>query len=187
MNDNSVQVSRSSLAPSDFFEQLKDATVPFEKVMNFNDPVGGYVNYLKESFAGDKTIMLRIIGNEARLMTIGLYPFKGRSAIANTGYLSCKVDSAETGSVIRSYFQMAWIYKLAIPVFLILASLMLVAIVVLVRYGGNLDGRLALIGAATFFMFLFTGFSLNFLRGAKTQLKLTRDFLKKLIEENMQS
>ena len=171
----------TSLAPTAFFEQLSEATVLFEDILSLEKPLEGYANYLKESFTGEKTVAALIKGDEARLMPIGFWPVKGRSALANSGYLSCKVRAAETGSIIRASYQLAWIYKIAIPMFLIFAFFMVIAIAALILYGEGLDGRWGLVGAAGFAIFLCVGFSIYYLRGARTQSKLTREFLAEFV------
>lgn len=147
-------------------------------MFDLRQPGKSYVELMKESFTGDKTIMARIAGNEARLMPFGLYPFKGRSAVANCGYLSCNVENDnDGGSTIRSSYVLAMVYRIAIPGFLLLGTLMLLAIAALIGFAEGLDGRWMMVAAASFFLLLSIGFPLWIRRGAQTQEKLAREFL----------
>lgn len=168
----------SSLSPDRFLEELADATLSTDEMFDLRQPGKSYVKLMKESFTGDKTIMARIAGNEARLMPFGVYPFKGHSAVANCGYLSCNVENDnDGGSVIRSSYVLAMIYRIAIPGFLLFGSLMILALGALIAFGENLDGRWALMAAAGFFLLFSIGYPLWIRRGAKTQERLAREFL----------
>jgi len=174
----------SSLPPDHFLDKLAGATVSFDELFDLSRPGKSYVSLMKESFTGDKTIMARITGDEARLMPIGLYPLKGRSAVSSSGYLSCRVQPDGTGSVIRSSYLLAVVYRIAIPGFLLFGILMLLAIAALIGFAEGLDGRWMMVGGATFFLLLSIGFPLWILRGAKTQERLTREFLSKFVAAN---
>ena len=175
----------SSLPPPVFFEKLREATVPFDEIISLEKPLEGYLDYLKETFTGERTMIARIEGQEARLLPIGIWPVKGRSGMANCGYLSCIVDAEETGSMIRSSYQLAWIYKVAIPLFLLFSALLAMAIAGLILYGAELEGRWMLVGSAAFAILLCLAFPLYYLRAANTQSRLTREFLEKFVTENV--
>ena len=171
-------------APERFLEKLKEATIPFESIFDPGNPVGGYAEGLKQSFVGDTTIVARITGNEARLMPIGLWPVKGKSATPNVGYLRCVVEPADHGLQIDARYVLPWFYRLAIPAFAGGIILLVIAIILLAVLGENLEGRFMMMGMAAFMCFVIAMFTFAILRGAKTQAKLSHRFLADFVDHD---
>ena len=167
---------RCSLPPESLLRELSAATLSFEEMFDLKHPGKSYAKQLKESFTGDKTTMARIDGNEARLMPVGTYPFKGRSAIATSGYLSCQVEADGDGSLIRSAYTIG-AFRFVIAFLLFFGAVMLIAVGLLLTFGQGVDGFRALVGTAGCFALFSFGYPLWILRGAKTQERLTREFL----------
>jgi len=168
-----------SLPAAEVIDRLKDETVPFEGVLNLGSPLRSYGTFLKESFTGTKNVLAKIDGQHFRLMTIGFWPFKGASPLANVGAMHGAVQDSDTGSRVQAQFKI-------FPIWLVLMVLMLclcafaAAIAILVAIlGAQMEfvARVviwAICGAFGVFSLFFV---LYILVGARNQEIVIRKFL----------
>jgi len=169
------------LAPLEVIERLRAETVPFESVTNIHSPFTSYATFLKESLVGPKQVVAKIGANDFRLMTIGIWPFKGTLPFANVGAMYGTVEQSTGGSRIHAQFRIAPTFLAMLLALSALLVFVLAGAISLLVFASGLEGRFMLLGMCAFFALIAFYMIAYVFVGARVQAKSTRKFLDELV------
>lgn len=173
-NDNNIE---TALSPDEFLARVREATVPYEEIINVRAPVTGYKSFLEHSFSGSKQVMARIEGKAFMLMPIGIWPVKGPSPLANAGALHGTVEANKSGSRVTTRYRFALGSLLFVAVFSVVSFGMVVIAAVATAMTPRPNGILLIQGLAVASC-LFTAVYGSYLWiGGRTQSRQLRAFL----------
>src|SRR5262245_61422298 len=95
----------SSLKPHDVLARIREATVPWESLVDLRRPALSYGWYVVESLTGPRLFAAHINGLRFRLIPLGIKPFKGVSWTAPVGVLDGHVINQSSGSRIETRYR----------------------------------------------------------------------------------
>lgn len=165
------------LPPENVLEQLKKQTVAFESITSLSSPLESYGKFLQESFSGENTVVARITGERFRLLPIGIWPVKGKSALACVGAMHGNVRGCKAGSKLYARFKIAPIYIIYIIGMSLLSLLAVTAMSIVTLLGFRMEGFIMLwcvsgaMCAATLFLSFYVWF------GRRNQAEILRKFV----------
>ena len=178
------EVIRSQLTPQQVISRLRERSIPYESIVNWNAPMEGYATFVTESFSGDREVVAKIEGNDFQLMPIGIWPVKGKTGHC-VGALRGSINTEGSGSRIHLWYWVPWYVTIFLPssfLFTCLFSLLLATI-----DGVAEDDRWTHLG----FIFGFPACALLFAIGmvapAWPQSEMLRRFLREIVEEDSQT